>query len=520
MSKYSELSQIGSAPISKDSPAGESVSYEADYDLLEGEIKKLQSLSGDTVAWNLVIEKSADILSKKSKDLTVASWLCLALFKESKLEGLTVGLGIYYDTIDHFWQIMHPSLKRIRGRTNVIEWLFENIDKTFSNLKLGMEDENNLKLCNELIVKITDQLDEKLGDNSPVAILNNLKRNLTGRIKEFEVKKAPPPSAEKQARPIKVAPASPVIPQKTEINNKENANKALKESLGTIKKAAVFLQNVNDANPLYYRLIRMSSWSVIQNLPSHTNFVTPIPEIQAAVIKAFDNLEGKGDWLLLLKRAEAQFVNNPLWLDLQRYSYIASDNLGGTYEPIKEVIANEFISFINRFSDIIDLKFAGGTPFAEDRTKFWLEDLMKQKTSSGAQSVKEQEEGKQEEVIKKIRNLLIKNEMLEAVEIWKKEYVSYESEKNIFKAKLQLAMLFVNTRKYREAILQLELLDDEIKNFNLEKWDPNLSAEVIKLLIQSIQTDSKVKSPGMAEKLVGLKKRLYKLDITSALSFA
>jgi hypothetical protein len=145
---------------------------------------------------------------------------------------------------------------------------------------------------------------------------------------------------------------------------------------------------------------------------------------------------------------------------------------------------------------------------------------MKQKTSSCAQSVKGQEEGKQEEVIKKIRNLLIKNKMQEAVEIWNKEYVSYESEKNIFKAKLQLARLFVNTRKYREAILQLELLDDEIKNFNLEKWDPNLSAEVVKLLIQSIQTDSKIKSPGTAEKLVDLRKRLYKLDITSALSFA
>jgi type VI secretion system ImpA/VasJ family protein len=343
MSKYSELSQIGSAPISKDAPAGESVSYEADYDLLEGEIKKLQSISGTAVNWNLVIEKSADILSKKSKDLTVASWLCLALFKESKLEGLTVGLGVYYDTIYHFWQIMYPSLKRIRRRANVVEWLFENIDKTFSNLKFGMEDENNLKLCNELIVKITDQLDEKLGDIFPVAIFNKVKRDLTGRIKEFEVKKIPPPPTAKQAKQIKVAPASPVIPQKTEINNKENANKALKESLVIIKKAAAFLQNVNDANPLYYRLIRVSSWSVIQNLPSHTNFVTPIPEIQAAVIKAFDDLEGKGDWQLLLKGAETQFVNNPLWLDLQRYSYIASDNLGEKYEPVKEVITNEFI---------------------------------------------------------------------------------------------------------------------------------------------------------------------------------
>lgn len=519
--KYSEIIKIGSTPINENNPVGDSVSYDPDYELIESEINKLQSLSREQVRWKQIIETGTDILRNKSKDLTVASWFCFALLKEAELEGLAVGLNIYYDLLDNYWESLFPAMKRMRRRVNIIEWLFENMNKTISNMPLKVE--NNFKLCNDFIIRITKFLDEKLGDDSPYHVFNEIKRNLSAKIKEEEEKLSRATAAEKKPVPTeKPASSAPSLIGEGTINDAETANKALKQALSIIKKSVIFLQNKEDSNPLYYRLTRMAIWSTISNLPLHNNFITQIPAIQKEFVNIFRELEEKGNWQVLLKRVEAQFINTPLWLDIQRYASISAENLGEKYDPVKAVIDEETSLFINRFPDIIQLKFIGGTPFASDETKVWIEGLTKQKPSAQTDSEKKESEDdtlvKQEKAIKEVRSLIARNKLAEAIKTWNRDYTHDGSGKGNFIAKLELAKMFVAAKKYKEAVFQLEILDEELKHFDLEKWDPVLATDVVKLLIQSIQSDSQTKTPEQANKLNALKKRLYKLDMAEALS--
>lgn len=517
MGKYSEILNIGSEPVNQDNPVGESVSYDAGYEQVENEIGKLQSLSGGDVNWNLIIKTGADILSGKSKDLSVAGWLCLGLFKESGFEGLAVGLTIYYDVISVYWESLYPAVKRLRRRANTIEWLFENINKTLSGSALRLDD--NFKLCNDKIITIIDFADKKLGDSFPFAVFNEVKRTLSAKLSEYEAKTSPvsPPDAKRGKVP---APSAPPLIADGEINDADTAHKALKKALAVIKKSACLLRDEEDTNPLYYRLARISIWSMIAKLPANNDFVTPIPEIQHDLLVKFKEMENNGNWQVLLKIAETQFVNTPFWLDLQRYSSQSLENMGGKYSLVKDVVCEETLYLIHRFPDIVELKFAGGTPFADDETKAWIENLARSKMSADSDSDNKVDNtrAQQEETIKTVRRLVAKNKLKEAADTWHADYILDSSGRSSFTSRLELAGIFVKAKKYHQAIFQLELLDDDVQYYNLEEWDPTLAVEVVRSLIQAIQAGAEAKTTEYIDKLNCLKKRLYKLDLAAALT--
>ena len=77
-----ELLDLGKKPISESQPAGEDVSFEAEFETLQNEIEKLSSPTASSgIDWNKVSKLSIAILSEKSKNLLVGTYLCIALLK-------------------------------------------------------------------------------------------------------------------------------------------------------------------------------------------------------------------------------------------------------------------------------------------------------------------------------------------------------------------------------------------------------------------------------------------------------
>ena len=75
------LNTLGIDPIPGASPAGLSARYEPDFEKLSAQIAKLESPDGrSSIKWNEVVDFSTAILSAKSKDLLVASYLSMGLF--------------------------------------------------------------------------------------------------------------------------------------------------------------------------------------------------------------------------------------------------------------------------------------------------------------------------------------------------------------------------------------------------------------------------------------------------------
>ncbi len=122
-----DMMDLAVKPIPGDNPCGISVKYEDTFQKLEAELAKQESLTAATVDWRLVEQLSRSILSSESKDLLVASYLAAALVQNQSYSGMLQGFALLQQLCEHWWDDMHPPLKRIRGRAAAITWLVEKI---------------------------------------------------------------------------------------------------------------------------------------------------------------------------------------------------------------------------------------------------------------------------------------------------------------------------------------------------------------------------------------------------------
>jgi type VI secretion system protein VasJ len=114
-------------PIASDAPAGRDARHEPEHESVRAEIQKLGSLQGGTVDWNLVEQVGTTLLSSKSKDLLIASYVAYALFERAGLAGCMEGLALLSNLLEHFGDSLHPLRPRARG--NALEWFGTNLSQ-------------------------------------------------------------------------------------------------------------------------------------------------------------------------------------------------------------------------------------------------------------------------------------------------------------------------------------------------------------------------------------------------------
>ena len=106
-------------PISPDQLCGDDLSFSNDFH----EIKKAKTQDnplldlGDWVAepkqadWNFVSNKSIDLLTNKTKDIRLLTWICEAWGNLYGFEGLAKGLELSYRLLEEFWLNIHPEIE-------------------------------------------------------------------------------------------------------------------------------------------------------------------------------------------------------------------------------------------------------------------------------------------------------------------------------------------------------------------------------------------------------------------------
>ncbi|HDD45374.1 MAG TPA: type VI secretion system protein TssA, partial [Candidatus Desulfofervidus auxilii] len=149
-----ELEILGKSPIESNPPCGLDVRYEPEFEELQNEIDKLSSPTGGTIEWSKVLELSSKILTEKSKDLLVTSYLCTALVELKGIEGFVKGLKIYKDMIENFWENLFPPKKRLRGRIRAIEWWIEKVGNSLKRKEIKEIPEELHKEINQLLEEI------------------------------------------------------------------------------------------------------------------------------------------------------------------------------------------------------------------------------------------------------------------------------------------------------------------------------------------------------------------------------
>ncbi|MBM4350572.1 MAG: type VI secretion system protein TssA [Deltaproteobacteria bacterium] len=501
------LESLGKEPISQDQPTGADIRFEPLFEDLQSEVGKLSSISGPaSVDWGKVLKLSSEILSEKSKDLLVASYLAVALIYKQQVEGFAIGLKIYQDLLETFWDRLYPA--KTKGRAGAVEWWIEKAEGALKQVKQRTLPQDQINALNERLEKIEEFLGKNLEElPSFNAILDQLE-TLSPPPPE-KPKDTPPPPTEKTTREEPEAPAVPTTPQ--------DAQKILNHGLQKIREAVSFFHQENLSNPQPYRWSRIILWSNVEALPPATNGQTRIPPPPAQVKNIFSELRNKGDNESLIRAAEGRLPQFIFWIDLNRFASEGLANLGENYQKAKESVIQETAFLLNRLPGLEHLSFSDGTPFADSETKQWIKEIAFKRGGAeepSSQIATPQDKHSIEKEVEEAQALIKKGKLLEAIEGLQQKFQHSSSQREKLLWRLAMSQLLVKNKQAKVALPHLEQILKDIDFYRLEEYDPELAIKSLKAVWIGFSSQSDQPSKEKASEVL---QRIAKLDLTEAI---
>ena len=192
MSDIETRAQTWTQPISEASPAGEDCRYDDEFEQVDVEIKKLQSVEGLQPDWQRVEELCTLLLAKRTKDTTLLSALCVALTIRGRYAGLAAGFKAYHDVAEQHWEVMFPALRRLRGRAGDYTWMLQTITRYLGDMAPANNDYADIVACQENFGVLDRLLRERFGDLHPAVgpVTRELEHHLS------QTTPPPPPAPE------------------------------------------------------------------------------------------------------------------------------------------------------------------------------------------------------------------------------------------------------------------------------------------------------------------------------------
>ncbi|WP_319777068.1 type VI secretion system protein TssA [Maridesulfovibrio sp.] len=506
-----ELLDLGRKPVSDAKPAGDDARYEPEYDLLQQEIDKLASATaGGGVDWKKVVKLSSSILKDKSKDLKVASYLGVGLLHLKGVEGLSAGAQILLDLVMNFWDTLYPAKKRMRGRFGAISWWGENGEKF---LKDYGGDELRKEVA-ELLAKRVDALDAALAEKSDDA---PILRDLSGYVQRLPVEAPPEPeqtsvsdesgisAAAESSSPVSAAPLPKAGVSVGDINSPEECAAGIKAALSSFVPVSEYLLSTDLTDAIGYRLRRMSAWMPVVSLPPAENGRTMIPDPEGSIKDSIASRLASGDFSGALLEAESRIGEYLFWLDLSRMSAEALKGMGDGYADALAALELETQFYVQRLPGISGLSFAEGTPFADPRTRSWLQSLGKVSdggvySGSGSDEVAE--------IMVKAEQLAANKKILEAVAIICDTLNTSPSLRSAFRLRTGLTGLLTAEGQAGVAHVHAAALLEQIESCNLEQWEPELALSGLQAAYGAViaegGADSEAKSVEILQRIIRL----------------
>lgn len=138
-------------PIPGANPAGEPLRYQGTYDRIadarrEDDPTLSQGIYKSTLKradWTTAEAICIEALTKRTKDLQIASWLLEAWLHLYGFTGVTNGLNLLAGLCENFWDHLYPSLEvdEIEGRIAPIDWVEQKLTLKLKQLPLTLPSE-------------------------------------------------------------------------------------------------------------------------------------------------------------------------------------------------------------------------------------------------------------------------------------------------------------------------------------------------------------------------------------------
>ena len=484
-----DITALAASPVSESSPAGADAKYEPEYEALTAEIGKLSSVSRSSpISWQAVADNGAVILAQKSKDISVAAYMAVALIHTDGAQGFLDGVKLLRGLCENFWDDAFPPKAKLRRRLNAYEWWHE---RALEQLRKEGQPPVSAALSAEM-TEAVGELDSLIGglmdDAQPLRDIKEAIRAIPllpeEKPKEPEPQAAPapePPHEEPAPQPqVQAAPEPPrpapspsPAPQAAQTGDTAAALSAFVEAA---RGYAFALRTEDPANYLAWQLPRVALWGKITALPPDDGTgQTMVPPPDMERVEAAERLLAGKNWLKAATAADDLFQSYPLCIDLQRIADEALANLGPSFAAARARLRAETAAFVGRLPGLTALSYDGGTPFVSPATRAWLDELAHDGQSGGSAGGGRAD--RIDEVIAEARKTLAAGDAAGALRKLEEAHGA-SAAGNVRLCAEELHML-CSQREAKTAAALARALAREIEQSGLAKLEPDIAVEAM-----------------------------------------
>lgn len=473
LARYVELVTHG---ISNEHYAGVDVRYLNEFEALESELAKMQSIhASGQVDWQKIRQGSEAILQTHSKDLRAACWLTWALYQTDSFAGLMAGFGMIHHLCTCRWEAFFPG--KARTRAAALGWLVPRLNQALTD-EVSVKDQLPLfTRLGEYLDGIDEVFTAKLGDEAP--LLLPLRRRLATMIRKSRENEAPAPTVIAQVKQA----ATELFSKSSPIDNEKDAHRALRLQQDNALLLCTWWLRMKATDVRALRLSRAVSWLAIENLPeSNAEQVTALRGLPADKVKNYRERFAQGHYADLMVDLETSLARTPFWFDGQYLVWECLQALQA--EAAMREVEVQFALFLQRFPGMIDLRFHDGQPFADAATQGWISAQVLPHTQAVTQAPEVVYESVQPPwiaALEAVTPVLRRDGMKAAVQQLKQQMLNAQGDRARFNWQLSLAKLCLKAKKYELAKGQLEVLDQQLRDEQLIRWEPDLYLEVLRL---------------------------------------
>ncbi|WP_338525185.1 type VI secretion system protein TssA [Pseudomonas batumici] len=474
---YLELAKIS---VSKEDFAGEDVRFSSEYEALESELGKAQSMhESGQIDWLKIRENSENLLRTQSKDLRVGAWLTWALYQRESFQGLLAGLGLLDHLCKHHWAEVHP--RKARTRAAAISWLVLRIEQVL-NENVAVKEQLPLFRClAEHLEGLDATCTEHLGSDAPLLLpISRRLKTMVQRAADNQPEPGVVNAAVAQVKQVATQLFAPGAP----IDNEKEAHKALRAQQESARPLCAWWLKQKATDWRALRLNRTLLWLPIDAVPErNTEQITALRGLPADKLKAYRDRYEQGAYADLLVELEASLAKAPFWFDGQRMVWECLQGLNA--EMAMREVEIHFALLIQRLPGIVELRFHNGDPFADPATRAWISAHVIPHLQTASAPRKVEVVGTQlpwEQALEDVQPILRKDGLKAAVQVLKQGLQNAHGGRVRFFWQFALARLCFMAKKYELAKTQLETLDQTLQDSGLHAWEPDLALEVLHLL--------------------------------------
>ena len=464
------------SPISPEFPAGQDAKALPEYEAVLAELAKLNSMEGSaSLDWEVVAQNAGHILEKQSKDISIASYLAIALAETEGLEGWREGAAILTAVLNTWWDDAFPPLKRMRARTNAVDWWHER-SKGFLEKPQGPIAGDAHAALLEALRELDAAIAERLPDCQALYDLRDLIRSIP--LKPEETPAEAPAAGQPQAAPAPSAPAREsaaphaAMPEPAGEETEEQARTLWAQAARRCYDAA--FKTACPAHPLAFRALYVMLWGGVRQCPPEENGVTPIQGPDASALEAMRTQLAAGRGEAAARSIALQIPSATFCLDMHRMLHEALVQAGPRFAPAALVVGQETLAFIDRFPGVESLRFTDNTPFADGATRAWLEGLKAPAASSGKGSAADA-------LVESVAALVGEKRIAEALDRLRDARRGCDGPTGL-RIRLEEMRLLHSQRQTEAALSLADAVETLLERHRIEEWDPPLCERALRAL--------------------------------------